>query len=120
MLVATALVLMMSIPGLALFYGGMVRSKNMLSILMQVFAIFHARHGAVGDLRLQHRVHRATPYFGGLDRLFLKGICFRRRRGKVTRRRHLGLTVPEYLYVVFQATFAAITSASSSARSPSG
>ena len=58
MTVATALVILMTIPGLALFYGGLVRSKNMLSVLMQVFVVTCADLRAVGPLRLQRGVHR--------------------------------------------------------------
>ena len=57
MIVATALVILMTIPGLALFYGGLVRSKNMLSVLMQVFVIFSLIVRAVGHVRLQRGVH---------------------------------------------------------------
>ena len=54
MFVATALVILMSIPGLALFYGGLVRSKNMLSVLMQVFSVFGRRSWASGRLSYPH------------------------------------------------------------------
>ncbi len=57
---STLLVILMTVPGLALFYGGMVRSKNVLSVSMQVFVAFSLLVGAVGDLRLQHRVHRTA------------------------------------------------------------
>ena len=58
MMTSTVLVILMTIPGLALFYGGMVRSKNVLSLLMQVFMTFCLIVAAVGHLRLQPRVHR--------------------------------------------------------------
>ena len=58
MMISTLLVIMMAVPGLALFYGGMVRSKNMLSVLMQVFVTFSLLHRAVGHLRLQPRLQR--------------------------------------------------------------
>ena len=62
MMVSTVLVILMTIPGLALFYGGLVRTKNMLSVLMQVFVVFSPDQRAVGDLRLQPGLHRAaTP-----------------------------------------------------------
>ena len=106
MMTATVLVILMTIPGLALFYGGMVRTKNMLSVLMQVFATFSPAGGAVGDLRLQHRVHRGQR-------------LLRRLRPAVPARRHdrtrlaatfsKGVYIPEYVYFVFQLTFAAIT-----------
>ena len=57
MLTSTALVLLMSVPALALFYGGLVRSKNMLSVLMQVFVELFADHGVVVHVRLLVRVH---------------------------------------------------------------
>jgi hypothetical protein len=74
MMVATVLVILMTIPGLALFYGGLVRAKNMLSVLMQVFVVFSLIGRAVGDLRLLAGLHRRRPFFGGFDKLFLKGV----------------------------------------------
>ena len=74
MLVATALVILMTIPGLALFYGGLVRSKNMLSVLMQVFMIF----ALISVLWVVYGYSLAftasNPFIGTLDKLFLKGI----------------------------------------------
>ena len=61
MMVSTALVIMMTIPGLALFYGGLVRSKNMLSVLMQVFVTFSLIVVLWVDLRLQPGLHRGQP-----------------------------------------------------------
>ena len=76
MLVSSALVLMMSIPGLALFYGGLVRTKNMASVLTQVFAIVcHGRRG-LDALRLLARFHDGgsmTPYIGGFSKAFMHG-----------------------------------------------
>jgi Amt family ammonium transporter len=61
MMVSTLLVILMTVPGLALFYGGLVRSKNMLSVLMQVMVTFSSDRGAVVHLRLQPGVHRGQP-----------------------------------------------------------
>ena len=104
LLTSTALVLFMTIPGLALFYGGLVRAKNVLSVLMQCFAILcmvsviwilfgyslaFSDGGAV------------QPWIGGLDRLFLGGIGADSLSG----------TIPETVFLMFQLTFAAITPA---------
>ncbi|MFM2450935.1 MAG: hypothetical protein RIS44_3385, partial [Pseudomonadota bacterium] len=74
MTIATALVILMTIPGLALFYGGLVRSKNMLSVLMQVFMIF----ALISVLWVVYGYSMAftagNPFFGTLDKLFLKGV----------------------------------------------
>ena len=74
MMVSTALVLMMSVPALALFYGGLVRAKNMLSVLMQVFMVF----ALISVLWVVYGYSLAftagNPFFGTLDKLFLKGI----------------------------------------------
>jgi len=114
MIVATLLVIMMSIPGLALFYGGLVRSKNMLSVLMQVFAIFSliivlwAVYGY--SLAFTEGSGALSPFIGGLDRLFLNGI-FTPKTGDVANAATFskGVVIPEFVFVVFQATFAAIT-----------
>ncbi len=114
MIVATALVIMMSIPGLALFYGGLVRSKNMLSVLMQVFTIFSmivvlwAIYGY--SLAFTEGSGALSPFYGGFDRLFLKGI-FNPTDGSVANAATFskGVVLPEFVFVVFQATFAAIT-----------
>ena len=110
MLTSTALVLMMTIPGLALFYGGMVRKKNVLATLMQSFAITCLVTVLWVDRRLQHRVHAGGPFFGSLDRFFLNGMLFQKEAGKLTVS-HLGLTIPESVYMTFQMTFAIITPA---------
>jgi Amt family ammonium transporter len=114
MIVATLLVIMMSIPGLALFYGGLVRSKNMLSILMQVFSIFAlitvlwAIYGY--SLAFTEGSGVLSPFIGGFDRLFLKGI-FDPVTGSVANAATFskGVVIPEFIFVAFQATFAAIT-----------
>jgi ammonium transporter, Amt family len=101
MLTATALVLFMTIPGLSLFYAGMVRSKNVLSVLMQCFAItslmtilwvLYAYSIAFGG---------EGPYCGGLDKMFLKGVGVDTLIG----------SIPETVFMTFQMTFAIITPA---------
>ena len=74
MLVATLLVIMMAIPGLALFYGGLVRSKNMLSVLMQVFSIFALIVVLWSIYGYSLAFTQGNAFIGGFDRLFLKGI----------------------------------------------
>jgi len=110
MLSSTLLVIMMSIPGLALFYGGLVRSKNMLSILMQVFSIFAliAVLWAVYGYSLAFTAGNA--FIGGFDRLFLSGI-YDPVTGAVANGATFskGVVIPEFAFVAFQATFAAIT-----------
>ena len=110
MLTASLLVLMMSLPGLALFYGGLVRSKNVLSVLMQCFAIVslvtvlwvvYGYSLAFSTQGMQAGVHNFASLFGGLDKALLRGVG----------RDSLTGTVPESVFVMFQLTFAAITPA---------
>ena len=110
MLVATLLVIMMSIPGLALFYGGLVRSKNMLSVLMQVFSIFALITVLWAIYGYSLAFTQGNAFFGGFDRLFLKGI-FDSATGSVANAATFskGVVIPEFVFVAFQATFAAIT-----------
>jgi Amt family ammonium transporter len=112
MIVATLLVIMMSIPGLALFYGGLVRSKNMLSVLMQVFVIFSLIVVLWAVYGYSLAFTERNAFIGSLDRLFLSGI-FTLKDGAGTFATAAtfskGVVIPEYLFVVFQATFAAIT-----------
>ena len=110
MLVSSALVLMMSIPGLALFYGGLVRTKNMLSILTQVFAIVCM----VGIIWALYGYSMAftdggslTPYVGGFSKVFMKGVD----SNAVAATFSNGVVIPELAYFVFQMTFAMITPA---------
>ena len=111
MLTSTALVLMMTVPGLALFYGGMVRKKNVLSTLMQSFAItcvVTLLWWAVGySLAF---TPGSTPYIGGLSRAFFDGMVYLHDAGKESVS-HLAPTIPESVYAMFQATFAIITPA---------
>jgi len=110
MLTSMALVLMMTVPGLALFYGGMVRKKNVLATLMQSFAItcLVTVIWVVAGYSLSFMP--GNPYFGSLDRLFLNGMLFQKEAGKVMVS-HLALTIPESVYMAFQMTFAIITPA---------
>ena len=110
MLIATVLVIMMSIPGLALFYGGLVRSKNMLSMLMQVFSIFALITVLWAIYGYSLAFTTGNAFIGGFDRLFLKGI-FDPVSGVVANAATFskGVYIPEFAFVAFQATFAAIT-----------
>ena len=110
MMVATLLVLLMAIPGLALFYGGLVRSKNMLSMLMQVFTIFALITVLWAVYGYSLAFTPGNAFFGGFDRLFLKGI-FDPMTGSVANAATFskGVVIPEFIFVAFQATFAAIT-----------
>jgi Amt family ammonium transporter len=111
MLTSTALVLMMTIPGLALFYGGMVRKKNVLATLMQSFAVT-----CVVTLLwwLIGYSWAFTPgssaYLGGASRFLMNGMTVMKDANKVTVS-HLALTIPETVYAMFQLTFAIITPA---------
>ena len=110
MLTSTALVLLMTIPGLALFYGGMVRKKNVLATLMQSFAITCLVTVLWVIAGYSLAFMPGGSFIGSLDRLFLNGMLFQHDAGKVTVS-HLGLTVPESVYMTFQMTFAIITPA---------
>jgi Amt family ammonium transporter len=110
MLTSTALVLMMSVPALALFYGGMVRSKNALSMLMQVFVVFSLVTVLWCIYGYSLAFTEGNAFFGGFDRLFLKGT-FDSAKGEFANAATFskGVVIPELVYVAFQATFAAIT-----------
>jgi Amt family ammonium transporter len=107
MIVATAFVLMMIVPGVALFYGGLVRSKNMLSVLMQVLvgASLIMVLWAIYGYTLAFTA--SNPFFGTLDKLFLTGITM----DSVAATFSKGVVIPELIFVAFQGTFAAITCA---------
>jgi ammonium transporter, Amt family len=105
MMVATVLVIMMTIPGLALFYGGLVRSKNMLSILMQVFMVFSLIIVLWCIYGYSLAFTEGGSFFGSFDRLFLKGLTPDSNTGTFSK----GVVIPEFTFVAFQATFAAIT-----------
>jgi Amt family ammonium transporter len=101
MLTATALVLFMTIPGLSLFYGGMVRSKNILSVLMQCFAITCLASIIWVVCGYSIAFGGDGAFWGGLDKLFLKGVTVDSLSG----------TIPETVFMTFQMTFAIITPA---------
>jgi Amt family ammonium transporter len=108
MLTSSVLVLLMTIPGLALFYGGLVRAKNMLSVLMHVFytvcvvcliwVIYGYSLSFTGG---------STPYLGGLSKAFLMGVTTDSQAATFS----AGVTIHEFIYICFQMTFAAITPA---------
>src|SRR5574343_438077 len=106
-MVSAALVILMSLPGLALFYGGLVRSKNMLSVLMQVFVVSALVYVLWVIYGYSLAFTGGNPFIGGLDKLFLKGVT----PDTVAATFSKGVVVPEYIYVAFQLTFAAITPA---------
>ncbi len=105
MTVATVLVILMTIPGLALFYGGLVRSKNMLSILMQVFVVTSLMYVLWVLYGYSAAFTAGNPFIGSLDKLFFKGIT----PDSVAATFSKGVVIPEYTFAAFQATFAAIT-----------
>jgi Amt family ammonium transporter len=107
MLISTALVAMMVIPGLALFYGGLVRSKNMLSVLMQVFMIFSLMIVLWFIYGYSIAFTEGNAFYGGFSKLFLNGVTV----DSVAATFSKGVAIPEYVYIIFQATFAAITPA---------
>ncbi|KNZ34064.1 MAG: ammonia channel protein [Methylibium sp. NZG] len=110
MIVATLLVIMMTIPGLALFYGGLVRSKNMLSVLMQVFVTFSMIVVLWCIYGYSLAFTEGNAFIGGFDRLFLNGV-FDPAAGTFAMAATFskGVYIPELLFVAFQATFAGIT-----------
>ena len=107
MLIATVLVLLMTIPGLALFYGGLVRTKNMLSVLSQVFAIVCL----VAIIWVAYGYSLAftggSDFIGGFDKAFLKGVTPEAVAATFSN----GVVIPELVYMAFQMTFACITPA---------
>ena len=105
MMMATVLVILMTIPGLALFYGGLVRSKNMLSVLMQVFMVFSVIIVLWAIYGYSLAFTEGNSFIGSFDRLFLKGL----NGDSVTGTFSKGVAIPELVFVAFQATFAAIT-----------
>ena len=104
-LVSAALVILMSVPALALFYGGLVRSKNMLSVLMQVFVTFSLISVLWVVFGYSVAFTEGGSFFGTLDKLFLKGVTV----DSVAATFSKGVVISELTYVVFQGAFAAIT-----------
>ncbi len=111
MLTSTALVLMMSIPGLALFYGGMVRKKNVLSTLMQTFAIVCIVTLLWWLIGYSWAFTPGNQWVGGFSRALFNGMTFMHDPVNQLSVSHLALTIPETVYAMFQLTFAAITPA---------
>ncbi|WP_299066157.1 ammonium transporter [Accumulibacter sp.] len=104
-MVSAALVILMSIPGLALFYGGLVRTKNMLSVLMQVFVTFSLISVLWVVYGYSVAFTEGGAFFGVLDKVFLKGITV----DSVAATFSKGVVISELAYVIFQGAFAAIT-----------
>ncbi len=107
MMVATLLVVMMAVPGLALFYGGLVRSKNMLSVLMQVLVVFSLIVVLWGIYGYSLAFVGGGAYIGSLEKLFLSGVTIDSLADTFTDE----VKLPEYVFIAFQATFAGITCA---------
>ncbi|WP_198669326.1 ammonium transporter [Blastomonas sp. UPD001] len=107
MLVSAVLVLMMSIPGLALFYGGLVRTKNMLSVLMQVLTIVSVAALVWVSWGYSLAFTSGSPYIGGLSKAFLAGVDGTTFAATFSN----NVYIPELAFVVFQMTFACITPA---------
>jgi len=107
LLVSTAFVILMTLPGLGLFYGGLVRSKNMLSVLMQCFTVFSLIIVLWILYGYSIAFTEGNSFFGGFSRLFLHGMT----PDSVAATFSKGVVVPEFAYVVFQGAFAAITCA---------
>src|SRR5436190_16106393 len=111
MMPASALVLLVTVPGLALFYGGLVRTKNMLSMLMQVFycvcivCIIWVLYGY--SMAFSEGPALYNAYVGGFSKAFLAGITPDTNAETFSD----GVVIPEYVYICFQMTFAAITPA---------
>ena len=107
MLISSALVLLMSIPALALFYGGLVRTKNMLSLLMQVFMIVSIAALVWVSWGYSLAFTSGTPYLGGLSKAFLQGVDATTLAATFSN----NVYIPEYAFIAFQMTFACITPA---------
>ena len=110
MLTSMAIVLMMTIPGLALFYGGMVRKKNVGDTVMTSFAITCLISILWLFFTYSLAFRAGTPFIGGLDRAFLQGIVSDIAKG-IGNPNPLAPTIPETVYSMFQLTFAIITAA---------
>jgi ammonium transporter, Amt family len=107
MLISSALVLMMSIPALGLFYGGLVRTKNMLSVLMQVFMIISIAALVWVAWGYSLAFTSGGPFIGGLSKAFLQGVDATTLAATFSN----NVYIPEYAFIVFQMTFACITPA---------
>ncbi len=107
MMISSALVLLMSIPALALFYGGLVRTKNMLSVLMQVFMIVSVAALLWVSYGYSMAFTGGSEWVGGFSKAFLQGV----NAGTYAATFSNNVYIPEYAYVIFQMTFACITPA---------
>ncbi|MBF6990521.1 MULTISPECIES: ammonium transporter [Cupriavidus] len=105
LLVATAFVILMTLPGLALFYGGLVRSKNMLSVLMQCLVIFSLVALLWAIYGYSFAFTEGNAFFGGTDRLFMKGLTVEAMAATFSK----GVVIPELGFFAFQCAFACIT-----------
>ena len=112
MMVSTILVILMTVPGLALFYGGLVRSKNMLSVLMQVMVTFSLIVVLWFIYGYSLAFTEGNAFFGGWDRLFMAGV-WDNAAGTFANAATFskGVVIPEIVFAAFQATFAGITCA---------
>ncbi len=110
MMVSTLLVIMMTVPGLALFYGGLVRSKNMLSVLMQIMVTFSMIVVLWVIYGYSLAFTEGNAFFGGFDRLFMAGV-WDNAAGTFANAATFskGVVIPEIVFAAFQATFAGIT-----------
>ncbi len=107
MMIATILVILMTVPGLALFYGGMVRAKNTLSVLMQVYIVFSMCVVLWAIYGYTVAFGGAGTFWGSFDKLFLSGVT----PDSVGATFSKGVVIPEFAFIAFQATFAGITAA---------
>ncbi|MGE6147521.1 ammonium transporter [Aeromonas media] len=105
LMLASALVILMSIPGLALFYGGLVRAKNMLSVLMQVFTLFCLITVLWVIYGYSLTFTEGSAFYGSFDKLLLVGVTPESIAATFSK----GVGISEFIYVVFQGAFAAIT-----------
>ncbi|HWL31642.1 MAG TPA: ammonia channel protein, partial [Xanthobacteraceae bacterium] len=103
MMTSTVLVLLMTIPGLALFYGGLVRSKNMLSVLTHVFYTVCVVTLIWVIYGYSLAFTGGSSFIGGLDKAFLRGVTADSKAGTFS----VGVNISEYVYICFQMTFAA-------------
>ena len=111
MLTSVALVLMMTVPGLGLFYGGMVRKKNVGDTVMTSFAVTCLVTILFAAFTYSMAFRSGSPFIGGLDRMFLKDILSDIGKGGIGNPNPLAATIPEAVYICFQMTFAIITPA---------
>jgi Amt family ammonium transporter len=107
MMVSTLLVILMTVPGLALFYGGMVRAKNTLSVLMQVFVTFCLIGVVWVVYGYSLTFTSGNAFFGGFSKMFLAGVTGESLAATFSK----GVAIPELAFVAFQLTFAGITCA---------